>query len=347
MEEVIARQSLKQVNHGLFHHFKKVLLQDSTTIKLSQAMLERFKGNVSGGKQKSVAKVNVVLDVLKGSCPVIELMSFTVNEQKLSDSILAIAKAGDLVIRDLGYFVLPIFKAMDIAKVYFLSRLKFNVCLYDVESGKKINLAQLLKGKTWVDTQVICGKEEQLKVRIVAIKLSAAQAGERRRKAKQDRDQRLKHSEEYFELLGFVIFISNIGKEVWDYRQIAEAYRIRWNIEILFKSWKSCFKIEAMMPEDISNTARIESFIYLLLLYIAWFQLLIFMPFRWMIQQRYNKHLSIIKAAKYVMTNFADWLFEDISRQALKKLAYSCCYDVRHDRTNAVATLEQFYKPLG
>lgn len=345
LQEVIGRQAVTKVKHCLFKHFVNVWLQDSTTLQLPDIMMQKFKGNVSGGKKKSVAKLNIIMNVLSGLCPVMEWMSFTVNEQRLSPGILKTARAGDLVIRDLGYFVLDIFGQMQDAGIYFLSRWKYGVCLYDLVSGGAINLLNLLKGKTWVDCQVLCGAQK-LKVRLVAIKIPEARAAERRRKAKHDRDKRLHHSKDYYKLLGYVIFITTVEDTVWDYRQVAEAYRVRWNIEILFKSWKSGFHIEHLIPEARTNTERVESILYLMLIYIAWFQLLVFAPLQWSVREQHGKHLSIIKAAKLIKASSMNWMDEALSKNLKKEITYYCCYDTRHDRINAAMRLEQFYLTL-
>ncbi len=86
---------------------------------------------------------------------------------------------------------------------------------------------------------MLCGKDKKLKVRLVAIKLSHEQAAQRKRKAKQDRDRRLNHSKGYYELLGYIIFITTVTEQIWNEQQVAAAYRVRWNIEIQFKSWKA------------------------------------------------------------------------------------------------------------
>jgi hypothetical protein len=346
LKEVTFQQAKVKVKHQLFEHFKNVWLQDSTTLHLPDILAERFKGNWSRGKQKSVAKLNVILHAVTGYCPVMEWSSFTVTEQYLAKSILQIANAGDLVIRDLGYFVLPIFKQLSEANIYFLSRWKYGTKLYDAKRGNEINLVKILRGKTWIDRKIICGKETSVKVRLVAIKLSNNQANERRRKAKKDRDKRLNHKRDYYELLGYVIFITNVEQEKWSYRQVAEAYRLRWNIEILFKSWKSGFKIEHLIPEDRTNTQRVESFLYLMLIYIAWFQLLIYTPLRWAIYKKTGRHLSIIKLAKLIKSKSLDWMEVEITNKLKTEIAYYCCYDQRHDRINEEMLLQQFFKPL-
>lgn len=344
LQEVLLQQAGKGVQRCLFARFGNVWLQDSTTLHLPEIMLEKFKGNVSKGAKKSVAKLNVILNVLNGFCPVMEWTSFTINEQRLSPSILNTARAGDLVIRDLGYFAFDVFRQMQERGIYFLSRCRYGVCFQEVSSGKTIPLLKLLNGKTKLDCRVCCG-EQKLQLRLVAIKLTEAQAAQRRRKAKQDRDKRLHHSKAYYKLLGYVLFLTNVEDTVWNYRQVAEAYRVRWNIEILFKSWKSGFHIEQLIPQAHTNTERVESILYLMLLYIAWFHLLIFVPLQESMREQ-GKHLSILKVAKLIKGNLLHWRDGELSKKLKKEITYYCCYDTRHDRINMAMRLEQFYSFL-
>lgn len=345
LQTVIGQQAGKQIDTQLFAHFNNVWLQDSTTLHLPHILAKKFKGNVSRGKQHAVAKLNVIIHAVNGLCPVMEWSSFTVNEQQLSKNILQVAKAGDLVIRDLGYFVIRVFQQLASTNIYFLSRWRYGVHLYHPQSGALINLSKLLCGKTWHEQEVICGKEHSVKVRLVAIKLSAEKTNERTRKAKRNRDRRLNYSADYYALLGYAIFITNVETEKWNYKQVADAYRIRWNIEILFKSWKSGFRIEHLIPEARTNTARVESILYLMLIYIAWFQLLIYAPLRWCIYRNTGKHLSIIKLAKLIQSKQMNWMKTEISNVLKKEISYYCCYDTRHDRKNEDLFLTQFFNP--
>jgi len=80
--------------------------------------------------------------------------------------------------------------------------------------------------------------KQRLPVRLVMIPLSAAQAAERIRKARNDRDKRLNHSKIYYKWLHYAVFITNIEQEVWTAQQVAEAYKMRWQIEIIFNHGK-------------------------------------------------------------------------------------------------------------
>ncbi len=197
VREVVGQQARYKESGGLFSNFGNLWIQDSTTLQLPDIMMSLFKGNVSKGKRKSVAKLNIVVNAINGFCPVMEWMHFTITEQALSDSILKIAKAGDIVIRDLGYFVLRVFREMNEEGIFFVSRLRYGVTLYDPSTGKQIDLFKILRNKAWLDMKIQCGKTEKVAVRLVAIRLPPEQAAERKRKARIDRDKRLNHSPEY------------------------------------------------------------------------------------------------------------------------------------------------------
>jgi len=61
--------------------------------------------------------------------------------------ILQVARSGDLVLRDLGYFVLENFGKMMQSGIFFISKLKVKTSLYDPQNGEQISLLTLLKGK--------------------------------------------------------------------------------------------------------------------------------------------------------------------------------------------------------
>lgn len=339
LEQALAQHLAQRISNTLLSRFNRVLVQDSTTFHLPDHLKSCYKGNVSQGKVKSVAKLNLVTDILTGQFLHLQWMDFTRTEQALSGTILDIACRGDLIIRDLGYSVLSVFKQMDEAGIFFLSRLKYNTGLTDSLTGKPFELSKALRGQKVMDKWVLCGKDHQVKVRLVAIKLSDEQAAERRRKARKDRDRRLNHSKEYYELLGYLFFITNVGEDIWDTQQVAQVYRTRWDIEILFKSWKSGMNMKHFIPKDTHRTEKTEGTLYLIMLYALWFQTLIYIPVK---EYAQKDQISIIKLARIAMFKQQQWM-SNTSPSLIKEITKYAKYDIRHDRVNAQQQLQDCF----
>ena len=129
----------------LFSPFGEVYLQDSTIISLPDELSDLYKGSVSKGKQKSSIRIQAIYGLLSGTFKEFNLGSFTENDQVASGGIVNILKPGDLIIRDLGYFVLKVFKQIDLIKAFFLSRYRYGVNIYDANLYNNVSGAYLYK----------------------------------------------------------------------------------------------------------------------------------------------------------------------------------------------------------
>jgi len=49
---------------------------------------------------------------------------------------------------------------------------------------------------------------------------------------------------------GFVILVTNLPREPWDAEQVIELYRIRWQIEVLIKRFKSVMHLDHLRAQD-------------------------------------------------------------------------------------------------
>jgi hypothetical protein len=189
-------------------------------------------------KKGSTLKLQFITDLAGAAVLHWSLSGFTRNDQAAAVDILSIARRGDLILRDLGFFSLKVFRSLDQIGAFFLSRCKHGLHFHDPKTGRKLNLARQLKTNPRLDWNVLVG-EEKIPLRLVAEPVSAAVANERRRLARRNRDQRLKPSRERLFLMGWNIFLTNVPAEVWPAKALFWVYRLRWRIEIIFKAWKS------------------------------------------------------------------------------------------------------------
>jgi Transposase DDE domain len=104
-------------------------------------------------------------------------------------------------------------------------------------------------------------------------------ARERRRRARNHADKRFTYSSRYLKLLDYTFYITNVDVKTWEYPQVHTAYRIRWKVEIIFKSWKSYFHIDKLIHKQCCNYNRVQCTIFLMLLFITLFQLKLYHRF--------------------------------------------------------------------
>jgi hypothetical protein len=322
----------------LFAAFSRVLLHDSSTLPLPDALAPYYPGSRSRKGRHSQAKIQAVLDIKSRSYVSFSLTPFTRNDQAASSDVLALLEPGDLVIRDLGYFVLKTLKSIADRGAFFISRYRHGCSLCDPQGP--LDLPALLTDEGRLDRRVRIGSSERFPVRLVAIPLPPEVAGRRRQALRQNRDRRLNPGKEHLFLLGWAIFITNVPEEVWSADQIREIYRLRWRIEIIFKVWKSHFGITCY--SRTASRFQIESLVYTRLISILVFHTAVYNPLLLQIDRQFAVKLSLlILSAFYVDYH---WLIPILTGSINKRLFQDvlirfCTYDKRK-RPNYETLLE-------
>ena len=340
LEKLLAKEALKGVKAALFQPFQRVILHDSTTLHLPDGLRAVFPGSVVRGMQKAIARIQSIIELKRMRFVDFALGAYTQNDQSASPCILSVVKKGDLLIRDLGYFVLQVLQQLTSQQVYVLSRLRYGVKLSDWW-GRLIDLRELLKKGKRVERWVHIGKKNPVWVRLVMIPLPEEQAAERVRKAKQDRDKRLHHDKQCYRWLRYNVFITTVGKDIWNTAEVARAYGVRWHIEVIFKSWKSGFHMQDLLQEQCTEPCRVKTTIYLLLFFLCLFMQKLYVRYLDKVQKQTGKFVSLLRLTALFFRNMIELLV--CSPQKLKEqiILYGC-YERRNDRTNMIELINQF-----
>lgn len=316
----------------LFSSFKRVLLQDSTTLSLPSNLVPYYPGSANKVKQHAVVRLQCLINIKTMHWLQIALNPFTSNDQSASKLSIPLLQKDDLLIRDLGYFSMDAFKQIQHQQAFYISRLRYGVNFYNAR-GKLVNWKQLCKAKGIIDREIYAGLKQKLKVRIVMIPLPLSIAAEKIRKAKRDRDKRLNHSKDYYRWLAYKVFITNIAIDDFSAQQINETYKVRWQIEMVFKAWKSGLHMQEALHEKCTNIYRAETSIYLLLMLFCLIVQQIYILYNKKIKTFYGRYLSLLRLCNYIRFNLA--YIVCLSKQKLKQtLAKYCCYEIRSDRLN-------------
>lgn len=331
-------QSNLQATTLPLNRFNRILLQDSTCVKVPKNLADFFPSSFTQKGDGATARVQLTMDLLSDNYEAISLGSFRDNDASASGNILEIVQAGDLVLRDKGYWSLEVFHKLDTQCCYFLSRLKYGVNLYDIKTNEQLSLNKIFKRAKSnniqkIDKEILIGSRCQLKVRLVAIKLPDEVAAERRRKAKKDRHTKANHSQEYYERLGWCIFITNVPVEILSSEEVIKVYRLRWRIEIIFKVWKSQFGFSKMFEKNSMKPSRAIITFYLLLAWLTLFFTTFYNYFLIKIFHKTKRFISIFKFAEFLQIFMQDFdkqeqLFNSLDH-FIDIVAASCLYDKR------------------
>jgi Transposase DDE domain len=226
--------------------FNRILIEDSTLVELHEKLSPYFKG-FGGAASGAALKIDFIFDYLSEQFVDIEFFSANKPDQSLASRIITMLEKYDLVIRDLGYFVLKSIKDIEKAEAYYISRLKSNVDVYmSKEAQEPLDLAVFLDKESFcglIDIEVFIGKERH-PVRLVACQMSEDAINKRRRDANRTAQRcRRQISTKKMNLLKYSIFITNVPVEILSSTHVMAIYRSRWRIELIFKQWKSCLKL--------------------------------------------------------------------------------------------------------
>jgi hypothetical protein len=147
-----------------------------------------------------------------------------------------------LRIADLGYFDTAVLQRMARAGVYFLSRLQFGTAVFTPE-GQPLRLLDRLARQRgpFLDRRVLVGTARKVACRVIAWRLPEEQANRRRQKliAEARRKDGRAPGQERLAWCDWTILVTNVPPELLTPQEAAVLYRARWQIELLFKRWKS------------------------------------------------------------------------------------------------------------
>ena len=220
-----------------------IFIIDSTNFDLHNSLKEVFKGN-KGSASKSSMRIQFVYDYLTGKIYV-EIGDVNLSDAGTLNDIVSLEKldAGGncLFLSDLGYFKTDTFLKIDQNKgQFFLSKLKYKVKIYDTD-GNEIDLLKMLKKKPdQIDMTIKIG---ELECRLVGKRLAEEIINQRMRKVnKENKKKGRSVTKEYKLFLSYGFYITNLP-EKFSFDFLYTVYRLRWQIELLFKTWKSILKI--------------------------------------------------------------------------------------------------------
>ena len=226
----------------LLQRFTAVQVLDSSIVALPDELAAVHRGGRSGTTTgpKAAVKLTVGLDLKTGVLSGPEL-----SDGRAADLGAALAAAdpprGGLQLADLNYFSLTKFARWQRGGAFWLSRLKCQTAVYD-DHGHRLDLVERLRaaGDNDVDLDVTLGSRERLAGRLIARRVPAAVAALRRQRLL-DKSKRRgdRASAVALALCNWTIVVTNVPRALLLVEEAVALARMRWQIELIFKLWKS------------------------------------------------------------------------------------------------------------
>lgn len=238
----------------ILERFRSVDVLDSSTITLPDSLKEESPGcGGSHGGGAAAMKLQTELDLRSGAITHVEI-----EPGRSPDAATRRQDArhgvGSLRITDLGYFDLSVFADMTQAGEYFLSRLQFGTSVL-VPGAATVALQKWLAQQPGllVDQPILLGKEQRLPCRLIAWRLPQEQADRRRQKLRRETMSKKgrEPSAERLAWCDWTILVTNVPVDLLTPEEAVVLYRARWQVELLFKRWKSQDRVAVLRGSTV------------------------------------------------------------------------------------------------
>jgi hypothetical protein len=238
----------------LLNRFTDVLLLDSTVISLPAELKESYPGcgGSHGGGQAAV-KLQMQMSLKTGAFDEVKIEAGRDNDMRTSLQQQKLPP-GALRITDLGYFNTAVFQRYEKEGTFWLSRLLYGTNVYDLD-GNQLSLMRWLGSQgLLVDQRVQIGAERKVECRIIAHRLSSEASARRRQKLIDTyRKKGRTPSAERIEWCDWIILVTNVPQELLNADEAFVLYRARWQVELLFKRWKSQGQVDKLVGSTIER----------------------------------------------------------------------------------------------
>ena len=237
---------------AVLNRFTEVVVLDSSTVSLPEPLRALFAGCGTSNPQagNAAVKLTVAWDLKTGRLrgPLLDAGRLNDKKSALAGEVLP---AGSLRVADLGYFQLEHLAALNRHGAYFLSRFLPLTVVYDEQGTKWSLLSQWLSQcGSRVDRTIRLGERARLPCRLLAARVPPEVAQRRQEKLRQEAAaQRRQISPEVLALAHWTVYVTNVPTALLSLEEALEIGRARWQIELLFKLWKS----EGQIDESTSQ----------------------------------------------------------------------------------------------
>jgi hypothetical protein len=276
--EAVLAQSFSNTAKGIVTAFNGIYLTDSTSFQLPAHLAPFYQSN-GGSTTGAAVKIHQTVELLK-----FQVHDLCITDGKEGDGNYWKNKGfslgkNNLWIADLGYFSWD--TLTQIAKEnYFVCRYKTGTSVYiknKVDDYEALDIAEHVNNNCCssankgVQSTVVYVGREKIKARLIFEQVPQEvkeQRIEQYRKSHANQSKKAKQwkmtaAKEF--LCGYNLYLTNAPEDRLNEEQVFLIYGLRWQIELLFKIWKSLLFIDQTTG---MNIFRFECFLYGRLIFV-------------------------------------------------------------------------------
>jgi DDE family transposase len=230
----------------VLRHFAGVYLRDGTLIHLPACLAQFFPGRTGrDGTPSAAVKLVLEMEVATGEFTDVSLLPGLDNE-KTAEVAAKPLPPGALLLEDMGFLSGERLHEYIQQGVYVLTRVPSWTAFFEKKPhGKgfvRLDLLRWLRQAkgSCLEREVHIFHQEKLALRLLAARVPEEEAERRRQRVRQEAKQRGRPvSQQKLELCAWNILVTNAPRELLSAYNAGELRRVRWQIELVFKVFKS------------------------------------------------------------------------------------------------------------
>ena len=308
LQKHMCTQVDKNIDVKCLKNFTSVKIKDSTRFQIPDHLKEHYPG-CGGMASQAGVHVQFEFDLLSGQINDLQVTDALKQDQTDAKQTVDMIEKGSLILRDLGYFSTDVLQQIGLKDAFYISRLAHKMKIYELKGEsykeiclKKVHTKMKCNGILYQEMDVYIGEKAKMPVRLIIEMMPQQEVDNRIAKAgKEARKKGRKLSEEYKTAAALNLFITNVPQQWLPTNQVRSLYRLRWQIELRFKSWKSFCRLHACKKMKLH---RFETYLYACLLFILinWEISVGLLSVAW---QSRGKLISILKCYKAIIQSAA------------------------------------------
>ena len=247
--ELLSGQLQQHTDIGLPLHFPRIKIKDSTKFSLPDSYGNDYKGYGNFSKKNGLISIQYEYDLVSSDWLSIEITKGLRNDQQDSKETAGAITKGDLHIRDLGYITPTYLAAVVDKKAFFLNRLPPNASVFTKTmkplDWKKTDASFRKKSLVSMELDVMIYEKDKIPCRLILERVNNTEYERRLKKARISAKSRGVNISDLYKIkMRYNTFITNVCCNILPVAVVRKTYYLRWQIELVFKTWKSFFHID-------------------------------------------------------------------------------------------------------